>query len=253
LRQGLVQPDFQIIKLRLGPLLPNELSLNERLLGEAMRERLVSMTADFKQLWADPATPNRERKRMLDLIIEDATLVKLPAEGTTKVHVRFKGGRTQTITTVNRRSSAQQIKTQPRVVEIVDKLLDKHTYREIAELLNEQGIRPGGAVRPGRLNAQFTAKRVAYIVHSYGLRSLYDRLRDRGMLTKQEASARLNIHVQTLIRWAEHGLIVRHAYDDHRAYLYEAPGPGMPAKHCSRWDRLADRKAAIKQTTPSKS
>lgn len=155
---------------------------------------------------------------MLDLIIEDATLVKLPAEGTTKVHVRFKGGRTQTITTVNRRSSAQQVKTQPRVVEIVDMLLDKHTYREIAEMLNEQGIRPGGSVRRGRADARFTAKHVAYIVHSYGLRSLYDRLRDRGMLTKQEASARLNIHEQTLIRWAEHGLIVRHAYNDHRAY-----------------------------------
>ena len=219
---------------------------DERLLGEAMRERLVSMTADFNQLWADADTPNRERKRMLDLIIEDATLVRLPAEGITKVHVRFKGGRTHTITTVNRRSSAQQIKTQPRVVEIVDKLLDMHTYREIAQLLNEQGIRPGGAVRPGRADARFTAKRVAYLVHSYGLRSLYDRLRDRGMLTKQEASARLNIHEQTLIRWAEHGLIVRHAYNDHRAYLYEAPGPAVPAKHCSRWDRLADRKTAVK-------
>lgn len=228
---------------------------DERLLGEAMRERLVSMTADFKQLWADPGTPNRERKRMLDLIIEDATLVKLPAEGTTKVHVRFKGGRTQTMTTVNRRSSAQQVQTQPRVVEIVDRLLEKHTYREIAELLNEQGIRPGGAVRRGRADARFTAKRVAYVVHSYGLRTLYDRLRDRGMLTKQEAAARLNIHEYTLIRWAEHGLIVRHAYSDHRAYLYEAPAPGMPvpAKHCSRWDRLVDRKAAIEQTTPSKS
>jgi DNA invertase Pin-like site-specific DNA recombinase len=226
---------------------------DERLLGQALRERLVAMTADFTQLWSDPETPNRERKRMLDLIIEDATLVKLPAEKTTKVHLRFKGGRTQTITTVNRRSSAEQVKTQPRIVELVDKLLDKHTYAEIAELLNEQGLRPGGAVRAGRADARFTPKRVGYLVHSYGLRSLYDRLRDRGMLTKQEASARLNIHEQTLIRWAENGLISRHAYNDHRAYLYETPGPGVPAKHCSRWDRLVDRTPAVKQTTAPKS
>ena len=225
---------------------------DERLLDEALRERLVTMTMDFKRLWADPGTPNRERKRMLDLIIEDATLVKLPAEGTTNVHVRFKGGRTQTITTLNRRSSAQQVKTQPRVVELVDKLLDKHTYAEIAELLNGQGLRPGGAVRAGRADAWFTPKRVGYLVHSYGLRSLYDRLRDRGMLTKQEASARLNIHEQTLVRWAESGLISRQAYNDHRAYLYEAPGPDVPAKHCSRWDRLVDRTSALKQTTAPK-
>jgi hypothetical protein len=190
---------------------------------------------------------------MLDLIIEDATLVRLPAEGTTKVHVRFKGGRTQTITTVNRRSSAQQVKTPPGVVELVDKLLDKHTYAEIAELLNEQGIRPGGAVRTGRADARFTPKRVAYLVHRYGLRTLYNRLRDRGMLTKEEASVRLNIHEQTLIRWAENGLISRHAYNDHRAYLYEEPEAGVPAKHCSRWDRLVDRKPAVKQTAPKSS
>lgn len=224
-----------------------------RLLGEAVRDRLVAMTADFERLWADPQTPNRERKRMIDLIIEDATLIRLSAEGTTKVHVRFKGGKTQTITTVNRRSSAQQVKTQPKVVELVDKLLDQHTYAEIAEILNEQGIRPGGAARPGRADATFTAKRVAYLVHSHGLRSLYDRLRDRGMLTKEEAAARLNIHEQTLIRWAEHGLIARHVYNDHRAYLYEEPAPGVPAKHCSRWDRLVDRNPDSKEKTEPKS
>lgn len=214
---------------------------DEWLLDEAMRERLVSMTADFRQLWTDPGTPNRERKRMLDLIIEDATLVRLPEDGITKVHVRFKGGATHTITTANRRSSGQQVKTQPRIVEIVDELLNKHTYAEIAELLHEQGMRPGGAVRPGREDTRFTPKRVAYLVHRYGLRTLYDRLRGRGMLTKQEASARLSVHEQTLIRWAEHGLVVRHAYNDHGSYLYEEPRQGVPAKHCSRWDRLVDR------------
>jgi hypothetical protein len=48
------------------------------------------MTSDFKQLWAEPDTPNRERKRMVAHIIEDVTLVKQPREGTTTIHVRFK-------------------------------------------------------------------------------------------------------------------------------------------------------------------
>jgi len=223
---------------------------DERLLGDAVREKLIAMTSDFKHLWADPGTPNRERKRMLDHIIEDATLVKLPAEGITTVHVRFKGGRTQTVTTLNPRSSAQQVKTQPKIVELVDKLLDEHICSEIADLLNEQGIRPGGAVRPGCADARFTALRVVYLAHSYGLRSRYDRLRDQGMLTKAEAAARLDIHEDTLVRWAAHGLISRHAYNAH-AYLYEEPGPGLPIKHCSRWDRLVDRTPADKKTRES--
>ena len=113
----------------------------------AVRERLIAMTVDFKKLWADPDTPNRERKRLLAHVIEDVTLVKLPAEGTTKVHVRFKGGKIQTLTTMSPKSSAQQVKTQPGIVELVDKLLDNHVYSEIAELLNQQGYRPGEAAR----------------------------------------------------------------------------------------------------------
>jgi hypothetical protein len=203
------------------------------------------MTVDFNKLWADPDTPDRERKRLLAPIIEDVTLVKMPAEGTTKIHVRFKGGKIQTLTTMSPKSSAQQVKTPSGIVELVDKLLDKHIYSEIAELLNEQGYRPGGSARRGRHDARFTALLVAYLVHRYGLRSRYDRLRDRGMLTKREAATRLNIHETTLARWAEHGLVTRHAYNAHY-YLYEIPVSNPPRKQCSRWNRLVDRAAACK-------
>jgi hypothetical protein len=216
------------------------------------RERLVTMTADFQRLWADPSVPNRERKRLLAHIVEDATLIKFPTEGITKVHVRFKGGKTETLTTVNPKSSAQQVKTPPKIVALVDNLLDDHIYTEVADLLNDQGFRPGGSSRRGRGNSRFTALRVAYLVHRYGLRSRYDRLRKRGMLTKEEAAARLEIHVQTLIRWAEHGIVTRHAYNGH-AYLYEPSGRNPPVKQCSRWNRLVDRAAATHATRKTRS
>jgi hypothetical protein len=206
-------------------------------------ERLIAMTVDFSKLWADPDTPDRERKRLLAHIIEDVTLIKMPAERTTKIHVRFKGGKIQTLTTMSPKSSAQQVKTQPGIIELVDKLLDKHIYSEIAELLNQQGLCPGGSARRGRHDIRFTALRVAYLAHRYGLRSRHDRLRDRGMLTKQEAAARLNIHETTLARWAEHGLVIRHAYNAHY-YLYEIPASNPPRKQCSRWNRLVNRAAA---------
>jgi hypothetical protein len=215
------------------------------------RERLVAMTADFQRVWADPAVPNRDRKRLLAHIVEDATLIKCPAEGITKVHVRFKGGQTETLTTVNPRSSAQQVKTSPKIVALVDKLLEDHIYSEIADLLNDQGFRPGGSTRSGRGNSRFTALRVAYLVHRYRLRSRYERLRERGMLTKKQAAVRFRIHEATLISWAEHGIVTRHAYNGH-AYLYEPPGKSPPVKHCSRWNRLVDRAAAIQATKKSK-
>ena len=217
------------------------------ILDKAVHERLVAMTADFGKLWTNPDTPNRERKRLLAHIIEDVTLIKLPAEGVTKVHVRFKGGKIQTLTTLSPKSSSQQVKTQPGIVEAIDKLLDDHIYSEIAERLNQQGYRPGEAARRGRHDARFTPLRVAYLVHQHKLRSRYDRLRARGMLTKQEAAARLNIHEHTVTRWAKHGLITSHAYNGHYC-LYEIPDTDLPQKQCSRWNRLIDRAAARTQT-----
>src|SRR5579884_1991223 len=42
---------------------------DQLVLGDAIRQRLTVMTTDFKKLWNDPSTPNRERKRLL--AIED--------------------------------------------------------------------------------------------------------------------------------------------------------------------------------------
>ena len=213
-------------------------------LDNTIHKRLLAMTADFNTIWADSQTPNRERKRLLAYLIEDATLIKHPDEGTTTIHVRFKGGKTQTLTTQNPKSSAQMVKATPQLVALVDKLLDEHTYPEIAEQLNALGLRPGGSVRLGRADARFTALRVSYLVHAYGLRPRYERLRDRGLFTKQETTARLRVHAATLVSWAKHGIVTRYAYNAH-AYLYELSGQ-KPTKHCSRWDRLVDRAAAAK-------
>jgi hypothetical protein len=220
-------------------------------LDDAIRQRLAALTTDFRKLWDDPATANRERKRLLAYIIEDATLIKIPAEGITKIHVRFKGGRSETLMTRNPKSSAQQIKTPPEIVGLVDELLDDHVYSEIAAMLNQQGFRPGASARPGRAADRFSAKHVAYLMHTYGLRSRYDRLRQRGMLNRKEMADRLAIHEQTVDRWAKSGLLRAHSYNDHGWQLYELLGPDIPLKHCSRWDRLVNRAAGV-QATPQR-
>lgn len=220
-------------------------------IDDAVRERLVAMTADFKKLWTNPSVANRERKRMLAYVIEDATLLKDPGQETTKVCVRFKGGRVETLTTQNPRASWQKVKTPAQVVALVDKLLDEHLYAEIADILNAKGLQPGGAAWPGRQSTRFTALRVQYLAHAYSLRSRHDRLRDRGMLTKHEMASQLGIHAHTLTKWAKHGIIKAHAYAQNR-WLYEMPAE-MPKKHCSRWDPIADRAAATRSGNKAKS
>jgi hypothetical protein len=90
------------------------------------------------------------------------------------------------------------IRTQLEVAKLVDQLLDDHVYSEIADILNKRGLHSGASARPGRAQERFTTKRVAYLMHTYGLRSRYDRLRERGMLNRKEMAVRLGIHEYTL-------------------------------------------------------
>ncbi len=60
-------------------------------------------------------------------------------------------------------------------------------------------------------------------------------------------AVRLGISEPTIDRWAKHGIIKAYLYNDHGWQLYELVGPTVPAKHCSRWDRLVDRAVGMQQ------
>lgn len=218
------------------------------LIDDKTRERLMALTTDLKQIWNDPETSNRERKRMLAYIIEDVTLKRISHEGITRCQVRFRGGRTETLTAGNLKYSAQQTQTSPEIVELVDQMLDEYTCAEIAEKLNSDGLRPGFSKRKGRANDTFTAIKVNYLVHQYNLRMRYERLRDRGYLNAKEMADILGVHQHTVVRWARAGILKRHAYNGH-FFLYEPPDENTPKKQCSRWNTLADRSVKMNEKT----
>jgi hypothetical protein len=47
---------------------------DQRVLSDQQRAAISSLAADFPRLWRDPNTPQRERKRMIRLLLEDVTL-----------------------------------------------------------------------------------------------------------------------------------------------------------------------------------
>lgn len=112
---------------------------------------------------------------------------------------------------------------QPGVVKEIDRLLERHTYPQIAAILNRCGRSSGEG-------KAFTARIVARIQRSYGLVPRYDRLRKAGMLTVGEIAAILDIHPQRVKVWNRQGLIRGHAYNDKNDCLYEHPGDNPPRK-----------------------
>jgi hypothetical protein len=123
------------------------------------RQRILDLARRFPAIWQDPRVDHRERKRILRLLIDDVTLIK--AESIT-AHVRLRGGATRTLQLDRPLPIAQIRKFKPGLVAEVDRLLDQHCDREIADILNQRGYRTWE-------DKPFNLKKVAFIRDAYKL------------------------------------------------------------------------------------
>ena len=130
-------------------------------LDEQQQARVLALAEDFPALWNDPATPMRERKRLLRLLITDVTLTRA-GDGSTRCQVRFTGGQHHTLTLPRPLTAAEQHTTAPATIELIDHLLNDHPFDEIATILNSRGITGGW----GRA---FTVQNLAALCHARGL------------------------------------------------------------------------------------
>ncbi len=201
------------------------------------RARILSLAKNVPQLWRDPKTPARERKRMVRLLVEDVTLRK---GENLSVQVRFRGGATRTLTLPRPRSAWELRQTSSEVIAEIDRLLEEHGDTEIASLLNDKGMRSGEG-KP------FHRAIVCRIRHHYGLKSRYDRLREAGMLTSSEVAPQLNITPDTVNIWRRNGLLRAVRYDDRNRYLYEPPGSDRPVK----WKQKNHRTTELTRQKPN--
>ncbi|HEV2224804.1 MAG TPA: recombinase family protein [Candidatus Acidoferrales bacterium] len=187
---------------------------------EQQRARIAALASDFPQLWQDPNTPDRERKRMVRLLLADVTLIRGKRIA---VHVRFNGGATKTLD-LPRPLTAWELRTTPaEIVAEVDRLTDDYTDKQIVEILNERGTLSGCGQR-------FNSRIIARLRREYQLKPRYDRLREKSLLTLEEISALLDIGPKCVITWRNHGLLRGHPVNDRDDWLYEHPGPNPPRK-----------------------
>jgi hypothetical protein len=181
---------------------------------------ILALASDFPRLWSDPATPDRERKRMVRLLLEDVTLNR---DEQISVHIRFKGGARRTLHLPLPLCSWKLHVTPSAVVEEIDRLLNDHTTLQIAAILNARGVTSGAG-------AAFHPRLVARLARSHHLKPRYERLRERGLLTLEEMANKLQVTSTTVKIWLRHGLLRGHAYSDKNECLYEPPGDDAPRR-----------------------
>jgi hypothetical protein len=199
----------------------------QRKLSALERQAIAELIEDFPRVWNDPRTSDRDRKRMVRLLLEDVTVGSNDEMIT--AHVRFKGGATETVTVAvshGRRFPAQLIAR-------IDHLLEDFTDAEVAEQLNQQGWRTF-AGKP------FDARRVLSLRRDHHMKDHATRLRERGLLSADEAAKAYGVCRQTIMDWGRTGLLPTYRVNDRGIVVFPPPNEHAPQKYAHKY-----------QTTPS--
>ena len=202
---------------------------------DQQRAGIINLAKSFPQLWNDPRTPDRERKRMARLLITDVTLLK--GEDIT-AQIRFNGGTTHTLHLELPKPAWQLRQTPAETVELIDKLAESQSDDAIARELNEKKLRSGWG-------HTFNPAIVRRIREQYHLQSQYDRLRSQGLLTQEEMAARMQVCLDTIKLWRRAGLLKAHRYGGRGECLFEAPDKTSPIKHQHQGKRKALLQAKV--------
>ena len=190
---------------------------NTPLTGE-QQAKVRALAADLPAVWANPATPIRERKRLIRLLVNDVTLINTPEQIT--AHVRLSGGQQHTLQVPRPLRAWEAHTTPPSTITLIDQLLDDHPFDDAVTILNSQGL-TGGWGKP------FTVTSLTQPCRLRGIRSHHERLRAQGMLTLDEIAEQLGVSAQTVKIWQRRGQITGRRIDGRRAHLYH-PGQTRP-------------------------
>ncbi len=210
-------------------------------LNDQQQQRIRALAADLPALWHDPATPMRERKRLIRLLVTDVTLNRASEHIT--AHVRLPGGQQHTLTVPRPLTAYEQHTTPAATLALIDELMAEHTYDEAVTILTERNIRSGWG-------KAFTVASLRALCRARSIPGLRDRLQAAGMLTLAQLAADLGAAPATIKIWRRAGLITGRRVDGRREYLYH-PGqncpPGNPRRDATlhRYRKPSDPTATI--------
>jgi DNA invertase Pin-like site-specific DNA recombinase len=192
-------------------------------LSEQDRARVAALASDFPALWSDPRTPQRERKRMVRLLIEDVTLSR---DGAITAQVRFKGGQTTSLEVSVGLPAPEARRTPAAVIARIDRLLDDYTEAGVAEQLNQAGIASG-------TGQPFHAGIVHHIRVTHQIAPREQRLAARGLVNIEEAATRLGICTTTVKTWHHEGRLTGERLNQKGEHYYQIPA-AVPRKAVGR-------------------
>jgi DNA invertase Pin-like site-specific DNA recombinase len=172
-------------------------------LSEADRQLIRQLADDLPALWRAETTTNAERKRLLRCLIQDVTLDRFSKPNVSLIYVRWHTG---TTTTVQAERPQPGCWTPPAALRRIRELAPQHPDEQIAEILNQQGLRTGKGLA-------WTPRRVRKVRQRRDIptgcpcRPQGTGPRGDGLLAASQAAQRLGVDASTITCWFQQGIL----------------------------------------------
>jgi len=173
-------------------------------LTDKQRERLRTLGIDLKRVWKAPTTTDRDRKELLNLLLEEVNIRLKKSDKQNKAHLilRWRGGAISELDVGLRPSHQPTIQTDEKTIDLLRRLACHYDDATIAGILNRQGRRTA-------MGERFNANRVGSL-RRYRTIACYKRpenKREGDLVTVAKAAEILGIAPSTVHRWLIDGFI----------------------------------------------
>ena len=168
-----------------------------RAITSEQKAKIMALAQDFPRLWQAPNTQDKDKKRMLRLLIKDITVEKTQPKQLV-LHLRWQGGACEDIFVEIPQAIYDRLRYDKELVERIRELARGLPDDQIAVLLNEEGRRSA----KGKI---FTTSMIKWIRYRYRIPS--PQLKRPEELSVQQVSQRFGVSHHVVYYWIQRGVI----------------------------------------------
>ena len=172
----------------------HQVEVAEMIKRERDYSSMEGLPQSFREAFLSDDVSYRDKKRIVRYLIEDVTLLK--TEQSIVVQIRFKDDVAQVIEMDAPMNTFKKLATDRSVIDYIDKAAENHCNIEIADMLNQEGYKPG---RGG----EFSKDTVRTLMEMYSILSKKKRYINRGYISapeKAESMGISNSHLHQLVK-----------------------------------------------------
>jgi len=174
-----------------------ELTREQTVVSSDQRDQVLALARDLPKLWHAPETSAKDKKRILQLLLNDITVEK-PERYRTLLHIRWQGGACEDLMVELPRSAAERWRTSESVVTRVRELAKQFSDAEIATQLNAEGL-------TSNKGNCFTRSSVSWIRYRHEIPPVEKKRPDE--LTVKDVAKRFGVSRTVVYYWIDHKII----------------------------------------------